>query len=214
MEKIFILGGRRGLGASVARQWRARFPDHAMTVSSRKEWTSADFQTQKWDLSRDTDVDGLCSFISEWKPQRFFCFAGGGPYGEFSQKNWKDHDWALKVSFMAPAQILHACLKANPEAQCVFTGSAIAESAPDINAASYSAAKHALKGLISSIKSESPQKDVRLYSPGYMNTDMLPKNAAPREIQSDLLTPDEVASDFIQWALNPEASWHRAVLKP
>ncbi|MBK7960771.1 MAG: hypothetical protein IPK04_05925 [Bdellovibrionales bacterium] len=74
--------------------------------------------------------------------------------------------------------------------QGIFIGSQIAERNPDINAASYTAAKHALLGIISTLQKEALEgkdtkkaslaHDLRLFSPGYMNTSLLPPTAWPR----------------------------------
>ncbi len=207
MEKVLIIGGRRGLGAAVAQAWSQKFSQSSLVLTSRQEWPSP-HRTFKADLYRDSDVQELESFLKTFKPDRVFCFAGGGPYGEFAKKAYKDHEWALKVSFLSPVRLMHAYLQVCPQGQWVMTGSAIAENSPDPGAASYAAAKHALMGLLSSLQLEKPNPQIRLFSPGYMKTDMLPLNSAPREAQL-AMEPEAVAEDFIKWVLDAKASWHR-----
>jgi short-subunit dehydrogenase len=208
MEKVMILGGRRGLGKAVSELWKHHYPESEIVVTSRQEWTSPLFKTLRGDFSKDADVESFLQKLEEWQPQRVFCFAGGGPFGPFSEKNLKDHEWALKVSLLSPLRLLYGFMKSCPQGQWIMTGSAIAESQPDKNAASYAAAKHALKGLISSIKAETPERDIRLFSPGYMDTEMLPTNAAPR-LEKRMQSPEAVALEFVKWACDPKASWHR-----
>lgn len=207
MEKVLLIGGRRGLGAAVARAWRARHPTHEMLLTSRKPFDEAG--SLVCDLAQGSDVDKLVHAMKEWGPHRVFCFAGGGPYGAFQTKEWKDHHWALQVSLMAPMRLLLESLRLSSCGQVILVGSAIAEAQPDTNAASYAAAKHGLVGLVSSVKQENPQQDVRLFSPGYMDTDMLPPQAAARRHPEALLEVDDVAAEFVEWALDPQASWHR-----
>jgi len=212
LEKILIIGGRRGLGGAVSQLWRQQFPNHEIIATTRREdlrkgWNPG-FETHICDLSVGDDVNRLADLIKEWQPTRFFCFAGGGPYGSFVDKEWKDHVWALKVSLLNPLRLTHDFLRVSPEGQVILVGSAIAESEGDSNAASYAAAKHALKGLVSSVKKEAPDCDLRLFSPGYMDTDMLPAHALPRT-QNKLQSPQEVAAEFVKWASDPQASWHK-----
>lgn len=207
MEKVFIIGGRRGLGSAVAEIWAKNFPNGELAISSRRAFSSV-HQTLLADLNLDSDVEKLSEFLADWQPTRVFCFAGGGPFGNFETKSVKDHEWAMKVSFSSPMKLLHGYLNSNPQGQWIMTGSAIAEQGPDAKASSYAASKHALMGLISSIHAESPQRDVRLFSPGYMDTDMVPANSAPR-LEKRVLAPAKVAEDFVKWAIDPKASWHR-----
>lgn len=214
MEKVFIIGGRRGLGAAVAAAWGQTHPQDEITISSRQPFSHPTAKTMVADLNRDEDVERLSQWIRLERPTRVFCFAGGGPYGLFADKNLKDHLWALKVSFLAPMALLHTFMAVNspaiqPSGQWVMTGSAIAESAGDANAASYAAAKHALVGLVSSLRAETPQMDIRLFSPGYMATDLLPAAAIKAKGLADVQKPEDVAVQFIKWAVDPQASWHR-----
>lgn len=136
---------------------------------------------------------------------RIFYFAGGGPHGAYSSKKFSDHMWAMNVSYLAFASILHFVLNQFSNLkhlQIIAIGSSIAESKPDFHAASYSAAKHALKGLISSIQLEYSQPDVRLFSPGYMKTKMLPPMAWVYQLNGLVASPKQVASILSEWSLN------------
>ncbi|NCN41071.1 hypothetical protein GW916_07445, partial [bacterium] len=68
--------------------------------------------------------------------------------------------------------------------------------------ASYSAAKHALKGLYLSLRVEKPTWDLRLFSPGYLDTELLPKGASVR--YKKVWDPEEVSVRFIDWMLDEE----------
>jgi short-subunit dehydrogenase len=104
--------------------------------------------------------------------------------------------------------VLHFCLNLPSVQQIVVVGSSIAESQPDPGAVSYAAGKHGLKGCISSLQGE-VRKDVRLFSPGYMSTDMLPPQAQARlEQTASIDSAERVAKLFVEWVQNPRASWH------
>ena len=196
-ERIIIFGASRGLGAAVASQ----FAGAELLLLSRK--------LSGHDFSRDADQDKVVELARNFNPTRLFYFAGGGPFGSFSEKNWRDHEWALKVNFLFPAKLIHIFAK-DPQnlRQMIITGSAIAESAPDENATSYSTAKHALKALFENLQKEKLNLDLRLFSPGYMDTDLLPQKSWPRELEQ-VLDPTEVAKTFQFWALDPEGPRHK-----
>lgn len=207
-EKIFIIGARRGLGQEILRHWQATFPNDVLAASSRREFSADGVQTLIFDMSVPQQTEELLLSLSKFAPTKVFYVAGGGPHGEFAEKNWKDHLWALQVSLLSPLRVLHFCLKLPSVQQIVVVGSAIAESQPDPGAASYAAAKHGLKGCISSLQGE-VQKDVRLFSPGYMRTEMLPIQAQARLEQTAPIDSAElVAKLFVEWVQNPQASWH------
>jgi short-subunit dehydrogenase len=137
------------------------------------------------------------------RPERVFYLAGGGPHGNYAAKRWRDHQWALELNLLAPMRLAHQLLNRFPQnsPQLILCGSAIAESNGDVNAASYAAAKHGLKGLFSSLYLENPEWDLRLFSPGYMDTELLPKSAPVR--YKKVWDPSEMARDLLEWAKIP-----------
>lgn len=189
-ERIALLGASRGLGAAAAERVQKQLKCEVLVIS-RKSSVSFDF-------SRSETWLKLISHLKEWQPTRIWYFAAGGPYGHFSDKEWKDHEWAWRVSFLCPAFLLHSS-ELVPQ-QWIAVGSAIAENRPDPMAGSYCAAKHALRGLITTLQAESAKPDLRLFSPGYMDTDLLPPQALPR--QKELVSPSLVAQQFVDWALD------------
>lgn len=194
-ERIIIFGASRGLGAAVA-----------STVKSA-EVLALSRKLSGHDFSREADQEKAIELAQKFLPTRLFYFAGGGPHGAYTEKNWRDHEWALKVNFLFPARLIHLFSKVGIE-QIIVTGSAVAESQPDKNATSYSAAKHALKALFENLQNEKLNFDLRLFSPGYMDTDLLPKNSWPRELEN-VLDPAEVARSFCDWAFDLNGEKHK-----
>ena len=205
-EKILILGARRGLGFEILKLWKARFTEGEIHASSRQQFEYLDIKTYCWDMTVASDVENLLQTVDQLTPQKIFYIAGGGPYGTFSEKQWKDHQWSLQLTLLTPMRLLHHCLNRSFLQQFIVVGSSIAESKPDRGAASYAAAKHGLKGLMATLKTET-SKDLRLFSPGYMNTSMLPQGAQ-HKINAPIGEPGAVAQQFIDWAQDPKASWH------
>jgi short-subunit dehydrogenase len=193
-EKWVLLGAGRGLGLAFSLLVKQRYPDIQMFMASRS--------TNGFDFSK-TDLFELYSEkISEFGADRIFYFAGGGPYGPFEKFDWKDHLWSLNVTFGFPAYLLNYLGKQTAAIkQMVFVGSSIAESQPDPHAAMYCASKHALKGLVETLKKEAFPIPISLFSPGYMNTKMLPKSAWPRE-KGLVAEPEAVAQELLQLVIN------------
>lgn len=202
MGSTFLLvGASRGLGWATA-QRLGLSGEHNGILLSRKAPQGElpnGFRWLRWDAATESAAQELLEIQESLRAQRLIYFVGGGPYGLFQKKEWKDHEWSLKVSFQTPAQFLHQAMRASQGLQQItFIGSAIAGDRPDPEAATYCAAKHALQGLVTSIQKEQSTLDLRLYSPGYLNTGLLPKNAWPRH-EGNLLEPELVAQDLLDW---------------
>lgn len=208
IEKVAFLGCGKGLGLAVLKCWQEKYPEHQLLLSSRTI-QSKKHPVFKCDFSKPSEVDQLILRLEDFSPQRIFYFAGGGPYGPYAQKKWADHDWALNVTLVTPMKLLNHFLSAPYLKQFITVGSSVAEANADTNAASYSAAKHGLFGLIKTLHGEYPLKDIRLFSPGYMDTDMLPPKALPRMLGKPILPVESVAGAFLDWTIQPEAPWHK-----
>jgi short-subunit dehydrogenase len=213
-ERIAILGASRGIGAALTKILSKDFPN-LLLVS--RHWRSEPVQTSEQRISLDLTVDenweDLIKILSDFAPTRIFYVAGGGPHGAFQDKEFKDHEWAIKLNLITPAKLLHWALKKSTVTQIIFFGSAIAESRADPKASSYAAAKHGLAGLIKSVVAEQSRTDLRLYSPGYTSTDLLPKNAQAQLSKTNVvLSASDVAQDFVNWAFQSKAEFHRTFI--
>lgn len=209
-ENILIVGASRGLGRAFVNELDKSKSELKLTLASRKNPNIEKHQYFKFDASKSDDLTHFLKVIDELKPQRIFYFAGGGPYGEFQKFDWKDHEWALNVNFLTPAKILHHVLNNPLEVkQLGFVGSLIAEENPHPFGASYGAAKAALLGLINSVVAEKQSTlDLRLFSPDYIDTDLLPKNAYPRRMNLPILPTQSAAEKMLSWLIEPKGHWH------
>ena len=200
-ETWLVLGASRGLGYEFVKQTKALTDSPKIIAVSRQAGSLAEqgCQHTSCDLSRPESLLSLLNSLKLDKIDRVIYFAGGGPYGPFQSKDWKDHQWSLQVSFLSVAQTLHHFMQSQNLRQFIAIGSAIAENKADFGAAAYASAKHALRGLISSVQTESPLIDLRLFSPGYMNTTLLPKVAWPREMPGLVAEPSSVAAELLRW---------------
>lgn len=194
-ERVLVLGGSRGLGKALV----DHFQTNKISVESlsRKSVHSFDFsKTESW--------PEIVEKIRALQPTRIFYCAAGGPYGDFQKYEWKDHAWSLRVTFELPAYLIHQLLKAplTNLKQVSVIGSSIAENQADPGAAMYCAAKHSLKGLILTLQQQDLAFDLRLLSPGYMNTDLLPKGSKPRN-QGQSVDPSLIAEMMIHSITDP-----------
>ncbi len=211
-EQWLIFGGSRGLGLSLLKlcekETSGRFVP--LSISRKRGELEANQKHFSWDLAQGPLFEEK---FSEFKnhlgssPIRILYAAGGGPYGAFSKKAFKDHQWAFELNFLSPARLLHWALNDDRLRQFIYVGSQVAEDKPDPMASSYAASKHGMFGLIKSIQGESPHLDLRLFSPSYMDTDLLPKNAKVRE-SAQIFAPDKVGEKLFQWMLDPSGNKH------
>ncbi|MBX3020792.1 MAG: SDR family NAD(P)-dependent oxidoreductase [Bdellovibrionales bacterium] len=213
MDRAVIFGASRGLGAELAKQ--ACAAGYPVLGWGRKEKALAEqrerdplFEYRVADFSKSFGQDEAIRYLLGSEPfSKVFLVVGGGPYGLFQERDWPSHEWALQVSFIFQARVIHALLAARRLEQLILVGSSVAESAADPQAASYCAAKHALRGLYASVRAETPDWDLRLFSPGYMDTEMLPKNAAVRS--KGVYSPSVVAGELWTWSLTADYGGHR-----
>jgi short-subunit dehydrogenase len=203
--KVAILGASRGLGLCLARQLQLDPEVQSILAISRKPLAEPDLSKSRpfvFDLASE-DLQPLFAELELFQPNVIIYSAGGGPFAKFENSKWQSHQWAFQVTFLSVAKILHWYLarpQANIGQQFVALGSSIAESQGDSQASSYASAKHALLGLYQSIQMEQPRIDFRLFSPGYMNTDLLPKGSWPRLQKHELWEPEKVARLLWSWA--------------
>lgn len=211
MEKFILLGASRGLGWQTYLRLQEQKPQRHFLLSSRKiSARQSEVKGNTILVEQDFSSGGVqpeyVQQLQSFGAECLIYFAGGGPYGLFHEKKWHAHQWALQTSFMYPAELLHGILQ-NPERwpglkKVVLIGSSVAEAAADPKAASYAAAKHALRGLVDTINAEqNPHPEVLLFSPGYMQTDLLPSHSEPR-LSHRAENPAIVAERLIEYIEN------------
>jgi short-subunit dehydrogenase len=216
MDRALILGASRGLGAELVRAaCGATYPvigfgrKEAPLKALRENFPLFDYVSA--DFSTESGQNTVLAHIKDVPFSKLIYVAGGGPYGDFGGKKWAAHEWAWEVTFKFPARLLHFLSEAHRFEQVVLVGSSVAEASADKSAASYAAAKHALKGLWSSLRLDYPDWDLRLFSPGYMNTELLPANAPVRE--KGVYSPRDVAEELWTWSLSADNGGHRVYPK-
>lgn len=187
-----LLGASSGLGKAFSEVLVKHCPlDEVLSMSRKLDGS---------DFAEESRWPEYAEKIKAFQPTHLIYFAAGGPYGPFEKFQWKDHHWSMKVSFLFPAYLLHNILRAISDGelkefrQITLIGSEVAESKADPGAAAYCASKHALKGLVDTLRAERPsqapvspdasraqqQPQILLFSPGYMETRLLPPNSWPR----------------------------------
>lgn len=211
-NRYAILGASRGLGRALFENLIQTEPEAYFFLVSRKIQGTlpvndpARVQILPFDFSVLPISESFTQALKDFNPTHLIYTAGGGPYGSFEKKKWADHQWALNVNFLFPSQLLHSISQSskaqdsglNQLKSFTVVGSSVAESQPDPLAASYAAAKHAVKGLVTTLQAEkSLPFALNLFSPGYMLTDMLPLNSAPRK-ENKAQSVERVAQQLVQ----------------
>lgn len=213
MAKVAILGASRGLGQALTEHLQQLKDVHLFLSARRGDILRNHMRVVDLFYQADFTDSGQRQLLFEqlrrYSPHTIFCVAGGGPYGPFEKKEMKDHMWAYELNLLFPAHLLHYTLENISSAKkLVFVGSGIADNKPDANAASYASAKHGLRGLVTSVREEQKARpaetrvDIRLFSPGYIDTALLPRNAHPRQ-SGDVRAAKDVAEELWQWSQTP-----------
>jgi short-subunit dehydrogenase len=222
MQKWAVLGASRGLGKSFALEAARSNCVSNLLLVSRKAELLRDVarecgplaQIRTFDFTRKEHQSELLRALESYAPTHLAYIAGGGPYGAYGKKAYSAHRWAFELCFLFPSHVIHHAMTELHQkglVQMIVVGSSIAENKPDPNAASYSASKHALSGLIKSIHAEGCPIDLRLLSPGYIDTGLLPPGADARQQAVPLLKPEDVAKQMWQWSQNQSNSFHLEV---
>jgi short-subunit dehydrogenase len=200
MTSWTLLGASRGLGAQFLELLSQKEPESSVLSLSRSQpkfawglWKAADF-------SDPIEQERAIEAILAQKSNHIIYFAGGGPYGRYEKPAWKDHRWAFEVTFLFAARLLHAVLtRAEEPTVLTLIGSSVAEEGGDPGALAYAASKAALKSMCETYHLEKSKVDLRRYSPGYMDTGLLPSGAFPRRYPEQIWPPKEVAEDLYQF---------------
>lgn len=226
-KSVAIIGSSRGLGKAIALFVKEHLAEaENLYLFSRKTNLLSELEkklnnqfkqikTFSADMSKAEDVSSVSQELARLNPDLVIYSAGGGPHGEFIKKEWKDHEWALRVGLVSPVELLHKWLNIrNPDqpGRFIIVGSRIAESDPDFKASSYAAAKHGLLGLISSIQPElqNNQNKAWLFSPGYIDTEMLPQTATVRHNGAKIMSVETAAQALLRW-VKKDGPWHRVL---
>lgn len=210
--RIAILGASRGLGQALTQAYAEAKGVEVLAISRRTGQESPSIQWVRADFAKEDGQASTLQALSDFRPQKIIYCAGGGPYGPYANRNWPDHAWSYTVTLLFPARLCHwAYTQEEPSrpSQICLIGSSVAEVQADPNAASYASSKHGLLGLWRTLKEESKAIDLRLYSPGYMDTDLIPKGASVRQLP--LWDPVQVALDLRSWLASDFPNDHRSL---
>ena len=90
-DKYLLLGASRGLGKSFSKLLRSAEVFHISVARNSTEVKNF----IPLDLAILENVSAVVDIIKDQGITHIIYFAGGGPYGEFEKKEFKDHMWAF-----------------------------------------------------------------------------------------------------------------------
>jgi short-subunit dehydrogenase len=238
-EKILIVGASRGLGRSLALYSGSHLEGiKEITLVARKHiklnevkdslftadekngrvslGKTVNVNLESLDMAKSEGQSALQKVILKNQFDLVIYAAGGGPHGDFVDKEFKDHEWALQVGLVTPMALVWSWLKcrdANKKGKFVAVGSRIAEQNPEPQGSSYAASKHGLFGFVRSLQEElkKNQNKVWLFSPGFMDSELLPLTAKIRHDGSKLMSTETAAQALLRWIKKDGGSWHRVL---
>ncbi|KXS14748.1 NAD(P)-binding protein [Gonapodya prolifera JEL478] len=191
----------------------------------KTEFGDANVHTAVVDVSKKDAFDALISELETILPERcgssmavldvVFANAGIGRGGLWSEQAWQDHLDVVNINFVGVMVTIYSALKlmkGTPGGLVFSTSSCSAMySMPGI--ATYSAAKHAVKGLTEALSIELGSFGIRVADtlPGTINTPLMPTasaekaSAAPEKSPFRLIEPAQVAECvWKSWVNDPD----------
>ncbi len=203
----FVLGGTKGLGASIVNQCQANGDYIVVGGSSIKtEFFNDDKLLLPCDLSNDHSIHVICDRLGQNILEfptiptidRFFWVAGSLLKGDFADQDFFSIRHLVDINFRNSVLIAHAVwremLKSNRDCQFVVISSSSGMKARD-DEAIYVATKHAQVGFTRSLGLESERLKsnikVSLFMPGGMQTPFWDNN--PQDNFDGFLDPSKVA---------------------
>lgn len=204
-DALVILGASRGIGESLV--WESLNQGHlnlhlvSRNLSSlqkiqklaKSKFPEANIQIHSKDLCSEKDLMSMVhGFQAEGEfPRHWVLVFGGTSSGKISKEPFESTPWAkleemVELNLVAPMRLLHQVLPellrpnaeglVEPSSIVAIASQAAHESLPGISA--YAAAKHGLVGLLSSIREEVQDSNVKvsIVSPGYVDTELVPSH--------------------------------------
>jgi len=191
-HESLVLGGSRGLGQSLNQ-----------ALSKQQKCVALSRSTDpKLDLTGSDSIEIFKNTVQENNFTHIFYVAGGGPHGHFFDKPLHSHKWAFELNYFKPVEIVYYLKSISFKGTFVYIGSAIAENYSSSKSSSYSLSKKAAVKTLLGL--DEKELKLRVFSPPYMNTSLLPPKAWPRLEKPELvIEPNKVAEVLIKWILNP-----------
>jgi len=226
MNTIFITGAAAGIGRETARLFAKQGwfvgladRDRAGVESLRGELGADRSSTHIVDV---TDIESVRAALAAFAARTGGMLhvlhnnAGILKIGPFEEISIEEHRRIVDINVTGAIHVVHAAfpyLKATPGAQVINMSSASASyGTPDL--ASYSASKHAIRGLTEALDIEWAHHDIRVTDlmPPFVNTGMLNTQAYRSQLVEKLgvnIGPEDVAKQV--WAQVASPRLHRPV---
>ncbi len=197
-----ITGASKGIGLSCARMFLKEgytIVDASRTESGKlkSKW----YRFVKTDVSKEKDVSKLFDTVEKefGRIDVLICNAGFGRFANLAVSKTKDFDEMFAVNVKGVYLCIRYALKnmLSRKSGSIVIISSISGKNGIATASIYSATKHAVMGLASSLMSEVRKDNIRVITvcPGSVNTDFFLNEGAKLNSRPEtILSPDEVAT--------------------
>jgi len=217
LSRALVIGGRRGIGASVVGLLSARGFDVTYTYRTEPGEFAANVTALPLDLADRDAVDAFAKSLEDGPAWDALVQVGGTTYDALAvMMDQGKAEQAMQVNYFSFTRIARAVVRPMMRARngrVVAVGSVIGQVASQGNTA-YGATKAALLAYVKGLAIESAKRGVTVnyVAPGFVDTEMMAPFAAYRAATESRVpagrfaTPGEIAA-VVGFLVSPEASY-------
>ena len=217
MSRALVIGGRRGIGASVVGLLAARGFDVTYTYRTEPGEFAANVTALPLDLADRDAVDAFAKSLEDGPAWDALVQVGGTTYDALAvMMDQGKAEQAMQVNYFSFTRIARAVVRPMMRARngrVVAVGSVIGQVASQGNTA-YGATKAALLAYVKGLAIESAKRGVTVnyVAPGFVDTEMMAPFAAYRAATESRVpagrfaAPGEIAA-VVGFLVSPEASY-------
>jgi NAD(P)-dependent dehydrogenase (short-subunit alcohol dehydrogenase family) len=217
LSRALVIGGRRGIGASVVGLLAARGFDVTYTYRTEPGEFAANVTALPLDLADRDAVDAFAKSLEDGPAWDALVQVGGTTYDALAvMMDQGKAEQAMQVNYFSFTRIARAVVRPMMRARngrVVAVGSVIGQVASQGNTA-YGATKAALLAYVKGLAIESAKRGVTVnyVAPGFVDTEMMAPFAAYRAATESRVpagrfaTPGEIAA-VVGFLVSPEASY-------
>lgn len=215
-KKVLVLGGSRGIGASIVRRFAS--DGAAVTFSYSGSLEAAEQLASETGAvakkADSNDRDAVISLVGSVGPIDVLVVnAGVVAYGPATSLDPNEIDRLFRINIHAPYHAAVEAARQMPDGgRIIMIGSSGADRVPAAGATAYAASKAALRGMVRGLSREFGDKNitVNVVQPGPTDTDMNPADGPLKDMMHSTMAikrhakPEEIAA-LVAYLAGPDA---------